>query len=175
MWPTTSWRSLTKRQNVVLLSCRGAALHLDRCGFIGKAVGRSCKHVPDFQWLTVRNRAIGSTVGNNVCRPFPSNITGGHGVARSDDADQAHFRSHSGPGRVPFFMDPPTQVEYTVQPVLFRTLLLERTRLPIQVTESRCECGSPLNKLGRHRGACPRSRRLRSRALPTERTMARAC
>ena len=61
-----------------------------------------------------------------------------------------------------------------MQPVLFRTLL-ERMRLPIQITESRCECGSPLDKLGRHRGACPRSGRLRSRALPTERTMARVC
>ena len=68
----------------------------------------------------------------------------------------------------------PIQLEY-MQPVLFRTLLLERMRLPLQITEARCECGSQLDKLGRHRGACPRSGRLRSRALPIERTLARVC
>ena len=90
-------------------------------------------------------------------------------VSQSSDADQAHLRSHSGPGSSSLSHGTP------VQPVLFRTLLLERMMLPIQVTESRCECGSPLDKVGRHRGACPRSGRLRSRALPTERTMARVC
>ena len=85
-----------------------------------------------------------------------------------------------GPSQVPLWsgvelLVPRTELGNTVQPVLFRTLPLERMRLPVQVTESRCECGSPLDKLGRHRGACPRSARLRSRALPTERTMARVC
>ena len=61
-----------------------------------------------------------------------------------------------------------------MQLVLFRTLLLERMRLPLQITEARCK-GSQLGKLDRHRGACPRSGRLRSRALPIERTVARVC
>ena len=47
-------------------------------------------------------------------------------------------------------------------------MLLKRIRLPLQITETRCECGSQLDKLGRHQGACPRSGRLRSKALPIE-------
>ena len=40
---------------------------------------------------------------------------------------------------------------------------LERLRLPIHVTEARCLCGAPLDG------------RLKSRAVPTERTLARVC
>ena len=51
-------------------------------------------------------------------------------------------------------------------------LLLERMKLPLQITEAQCECGSQLDKLGT--GAlAPRSSRLRSRALPMGRTLAR--
>ena len=96
-------------------------------------------------------------------------------LPQSSAADQAHLRSHSGPGSSSVFHGSPTQFEFQVQPVLFRTLLLERMRLPLQFTEAQCECGSQLAKLGRHRGACPRSGRLRSRALPMERTLARVC
>ena len=39
--------------------------------------------------------------------------------------------------------------------MLFRTLLLERTRLPLQTTEVRWACGSQLDKLGRHPGSLP--------------------
>ena len=45
-------------------------------------------------------------------------------------------------------------------------MMLERLRLPIHVTEARCLCGAPLDQLGRHRGACPRSGRLKSRVVP---------
>ena len=58
---------------------------------------------------------------------------------------------------------------------LFRTLVLERLRLPLEVVESQCECGTLLDTLGRHRAACPRSGRLKKRAGPPERTMARIC
>ena len=37
-------------------------------------------------------------------------------------------------------------------------LVLERLRMPHDVTEARCECGVPLDVFGRHRAACPRSR-----------------
>ena len=41
--------------------------------------------------------------------------------------------------------------------------------------EARCECGAPLDTLGRHRAVCNRSGRLRTRACPTERSLARVC
>ena len=50
-----------------------------------------------------------------------------------------------------------------------------RLRLPLLVTEARCECGAGLDQRGRHRAACPQSGRLRTRAIPTERTLARVC
>ena len=43
------------------------------------------------------------------------------------------------------------------------------------MVEARCECGTPLDTLGRHRAACGRSGRLRTRACPTERSSARVC
>ena len=55
----------------------------------------------------------------------------------------------------------------------FRTLSLERLRLPLLLTEARCECGGQNDIFGRHRAACPHSGRLERRAVPTERTLAR--
>ena len=121
--------------------------------------------MPDLQCLTVRNRVIGSTAGNIMRRPLPSTIPGRPWCCPSRRMpNRPHLRSHSGPWSSSLFHGSPTQVEYTVQPVLFRTLLLERLRLPVQVTEYCCEFGAPLDELGRHRKACPKSGRLRSRA-----------
>ena len=69
----------------------------------------------------------------------------------------------------------PTGPEFKVEPHLFRTLVLERLRLPLPVTEAFCEFGSPLDVWGRHRAACPRSGRLRARAVGPERSLARVC
>ena len=96
-------------------------------------------------------------------------------IAWSCAADQAHLRSHSGPGIGEVFHGSPTQLEFQLQPSIFRTLLLERLRLPLHITEARCECGARLDRTGRHRAACPRSGRLKRRAMPTERTLARVC
>ena len=79
-------------------------------------------------------------------------------LAQSCAADQA-LRSHSGPCASQVLHGPPT----------------ERLRLPLSITEARCECGGSLDFRGQHRAACPRSGRLRSRAVPTERTLARVC
>ena len=62
-----------------------------------------------------------------------------------------------------------------MEPHLFRTLVLERLRLPLMMTEVSCECGARLDICGRHRGACARSGRLRARAVGPERSLARVC
>ena len=96
-------------------------------------------------------------------------------LAQSSAADQAHLRSHSGPCASQVLIGCPTSPEFEVKPHLFRTLVLERLRLPLMITEARCECGGALDCRGRHRGACPRSGRLRSRAVPTEKSLTRVC
>ena len=53
---------------------------------------------------------------------------------------------------------------------MFRTLILERLRFPLPVTEVFCECGSPLDVWG-----SPRSGRLRAKAVGPERSLARVC
>ena len=90
-------------------------------------------------------------------------------------SDDVHLRSHSGPGSSNFLLGAPTKPEFELLPEQFRTLVLERLRLPLNVVEARCECGIALDAFGRHRAACPRSGRLRSRAVPPERTLARIC
>ena len=89
-------------------------------------------------------------------------------------ADQAHLRSHSGAGS-DVLCGCPTGPQFKILPTLFRSIVCERLRLPLQLTESRCECGAALDKCGRHRGACTRSGRLKSRATAPERTLARVC
>ena len=95
--------------------------------------------------------------------------------AESDAADQAHMRSHAGPGAGSVLCGAPTATEFRVEPHLFRTLVLERLRLPLSVTEARCECGHILDVFGKHRAACSRSGRLRARAVGPERSLARVC
>ena len=95
--------------------------------------------------------------------------------AQSSAADQAHLRSHAGPGASAVLCGAPTKPEFQLQPSGFRTAVLERMRLPLDLTEAHCECGGVIDSQGRHRAACPRSGRLRSRAVAPERTMARIC
>ena len=96
-------------------------------------------------------------------------------LAQSVAADQAHLRSHSGPGASEVLCCAPTKSEFKMQPDVFRTVILERLRLPLDITNCRCECGGSVDNLGRHRAACPRSGRLRTRAVVPERTLARVC
>ena len=51
-------------------------------------------------------------------------------------------------------------------------IVLERLRLPLPVTEARCDCGALTDSRGRHWAACPHSGRLRSRAVAPEKTLA---
>ena len=64
-------------------------------------------------------------------------------IAQSCAADQAHLRSHSRPGSSEVFHGSPNQ--------------LEIHRLPLHITESRCEFGARHDRAGRHRAACARS------------------
>ena len=96
-------------------------------------------------------------------------------IAQSCAADQAHLRSHSGPCTSAVLHGAPTGLEFKVTPEHIRTLVLERMRLPLQIVEAHCECGAALDVQGRHRAACPRSGRLKSRAGGPERTLARVC
>ena len=82
-------------------------------------------------------------------------------LTQSCAADQAHFHSHSGPGSADVFLGCPTGLEFKLQLVVFRTLALERLRLPLQVSEVACVCGTRLDSRGRHRA--------------TERTLTRVC
>ena len=54
-------------------------------------------------------------------------------------------------------------------------MVLERLRLPKLVVEAHCECGVVLDVHGRHRAACARSGRLRSRAVGPERVQGGRC
>ena len=70
----------------------------------------------------------------------------------------------------------PTAPEFEIRPFEFRTLLLERLRLPLPLVEVTCEgCGQVLDARGMHRAACSLSGRVKRRATPTERALARVC
>ena len=84
-------------------------------------------------------------------------------------ADQAHLRSHSGAGASDVLCGCLTAPEFKITPLVFRTIVSERLRLPLLLTKSTCERGAALDGCGRHRAACPRSGRLKYRATAPER------
>ena len=89
-------------------------------------------------------------------------------------AHQAHLRSHSGRNAGAALAFAPTAPEFTIAPHLFRVLVLERLHLPLPITEAVCEgCGAPVDIHGHHRAACMRTERVKRRAVPTERVLAR--
>ena len=65
----------------------------------------------------------------------------------------------------------PTAAEFRVLSLLYRTLVPEGLRLPLLITEASLERGGSLDLRGQHCAACPRYGRLRSGAVPTERTL----
>ena len=56
-------------------------------------------------------------------------------LRESCPANQAHLRSHSGVGSSQVLVGCPTKPEFRIAPDLFRTLILERLRLPLIVCE----------------------------------------
>ena len=87
-------------------------------------------------------------------------------LAQSCPNDQAHLKSHSG-GCSHVLHGCPTSPEFIVAPSVFRTIVLERVRLFLPVTETRCDCRAltdnkrtPLGRArtqdGLHEGSCTR-------------------
>ena len=73
-------------------------------------------------------------------------------------ADQAHLRSHSGPGSSAVMCGAPTSPEFTLQPPVFRTAVLERLRLPLDIIEASCLCGGFPRQSGSSPGGLPEVR-----------------
>ena len=150
---------------------RGAASQLDRRGFVGR---------PD--WHALRSGARPEASPNAEPGQWPhgwqycDSSSSEHHYRRNTVLDQscaagkAHLRSHLAPGASDVLCGCPSKPEFRIEGGLFRTLILERLRLPLQVAEAVCECGADLDRKGRHRAACTRSGRLKTRALAPERT-----
>ena len=85
-------------------------------------------------------------------------------LPQSSSANQAHLSSHSGHGSSSVLCGCSTTPEFQIQPTQFWTIVLERLRLPLQITEAVCECGVGLDKCGCHRAACPCLARLHREA-----------
>ena len=84
-------------------------------------------------------------------------------------ASRATLRSQSGPQAAAWLTTVPTSPATTLSPVLFQISLRRRLRLPLLLSNRRCEgCRATLDDLGDHRAACSVSRRLRRRAKPIE-------
>ena len=155
---------------------RGAASQLDRHGFIGRP-----------NWHALRSGARPEASPNAELGEWPhgclyhASSSSEHLYRRNTVLDQscaagkAHLRSHSGPDASDVLCGCPSKPEFRIEGGLFRTLILERLRLPLQVAEAVCECGTDLDREGRHRAACTRSGRLKTRALAPERILARVC
>ena len=90
-----------------------------------------------------------------------------------DDSENAHLRSHSGLHAGAALSCIPSTNDFTISSIHFRTICLERLHLPLVVTDSTCKCGQPLDQWGWHRGACPKSGRIKIRGTTIEKVVAR--
>ena len=149
---------------------RGAASQLDRHGFVGRpdwhALRSGARPEPG-EWLHGWQYCASSSSEHHYRRNMV--------LDQSCAAGKAHLRSHSGPGASDVLCGCPSKPEFRIEGGLFRTLILERLRLPLQVAEAVCECGADLDREGRHRAVCTRSGRLKTGALAPKRTLARVC
>ena len=90
-------------------------------------------------------------------------------------AELALLDSQSGPFAARLLTVRPVGPELALDSALFRVLLLRRLRLPLPLAPARCRCGRPLDAVGDHVAACPRSGVLRARGGPLERAAGRVC
>ena len=92
-----------------------------------------------------------------------------HLMPNMSRASRATLRSQSGPQAAAWLTAVPTSPATTLLPVLFQICLRRRLRLPLMLSNRRCEgCRAILDSLGDHRAACSVSGRLRRRAKPIE-------
>ena len=97
-------------------------------------------------------------------------------IAQSSLADRAHLRSHSGRYAGVALSGAPTAPEFTLDALEYRTLLLERLRLPLPLAAASCEgCGGSVDARGRHYASCTASGRVKKRAAAPEQAVARIC
>ena len=101
--------------------------------------------------------------------------TAGRFRAMLDPPSLALLESQCGPFASRILTALPSCHELTLDSPVFRALLLRRLRLPLPLDAAACRCRRPVDPLGDHRAACPRSGILRSRGLPLERAAARVC
>ena len=106
--------------------------------------------------------------GNTTDPPLEHHFRETVVLAQSCPAEQAHPRSHSGPGSSEVLHGAPTGLEHRLEPQALQSISPGESRIAPQ-------CGDPLDTFGRHRAACPGSGRLRTRAVGPERTLARVC
>ena len=93
-----------------------------------------------------------------------------------DRPSRALLRSQGGPASSHSTLTVPISAEMRLSPEAFQATLRRRLRLPLDFADAVCEgCGSPLDREGHHRASCMRSGRVKIRAAPVERTMARIC
>ena len=155
---------------------RGVAIQLDRQGFVGRPEWHSLRMGVRPQGIFQAEPGECRTVGNTTLLHLPNTLSGRTWCWTNrvplTKPTCAHIQD---PGASDALSVCPSKQEYRIEAGLFRTLILERLRLPLQVTEKVCECGTMLDSTGRHRAACNRSGRLKKRALAPERTLARVC
>ena len=121
---------------------RNAAGVLDWHGFVGRPSWNSIRsgvrpeghiHAEPGEWLHGWQYYASSSSEYN----FRKNVV----LNQSYAAEQAHLRSHSGPGASDVLCGCPSKPEFRIEAGLFRTLILERARLPLQVVEAVANAG----------------------------------
>ena len=123
---------------------------LDHAGFVGRPSWAELRGGRRPRASFDNEPESGTTAGSTMLLPLP-NTTFGRAWCEASRVPQTRLIC------VPML----AQVRATCCRVhllvrkLFRTLVLERLRLPLEVVESQCECGTLLDTLGRHRAACP--------------------
>ena len=91
------------------------------------------------------------------------------------EGDRALMRSQSGSGVGVAFSTTPCTPLTSLEPQLFRVLLLRRFRLPLPFSRRLCRCGRLLDALGHHRAGCARAGVLVRRGFALESAAARIC
>ena len=124
----------------------------DREGFWGDHRGQSSSMANDPRGVATRLAVLGFFCFRRVLQEDPSSFS--HLSRASSFPLGTQCWSSARPRTAP---------EHVIPSHLFRTLLLERMQLPLQIDETRCSgCQSPLDALGKHRAACPSTGRLKT-------------